>query len=267
MSCMEFENLVALSVSGDLDAGEAARVRAHLSDCAACRALAEDLSGDLERLQSAHREPADRVMLQQVRASVMRRLESEQNRWRPFGGLPALAWRWQWVAVTAAVAFLIAGAAWWLRPHAEPRTEVADAPAAGRARPDAPRDTGRQPPAPTPNLPANPGDPDTGLAAARDPRSAITNNRESLDVPPGAASDPVGALRTQNEPSKPPPLPAQPLAAESGEALPQQLKAELFVVSAEEPDDPPVEGVRVRLPTSNPGIVVYWLMDENEKGD
>jgi hypothetical protein len=62
-----------------------------------------------------------------------------------------------------------------------------------------------------------------------------------------------------------------PDSSESTAARAGQLQAELFVVSAGEPDAPPVEGVRVRMPSSNPDIVVYWLMDakdkDKEKGD
>jgi hypothetical protein len=63
---------------------------------------------------------------------------------------------------------------------------------------------------------------------------------------------------------------ARTLAAESGERSEERARqptAEFVLVPGEEPDAAPVESVKVRMPTSNPGIVVYWLMDERDKGD
>jgi hypothetical protein len=274
MTCAGFETLIALSVSGDLSAGEAARVEAHLNECMSCRALAEELTADLQWLQNAHRQPADGNTLHQVRARVMRQLEIKQSRWnRPFGGLTAFDWRWQWIAVTAAVAAVLAGIVWQGPPSAEPRSEIAaDALERGsRAAADLARNLARQTDAPAATSGPSDGVPEASVSAAAPPDEKRAREESSHGAP--ARPEPRPSPQTESalaaglavkEPS------ADTFEAESGERSEERARqptAEFVLVPGEEPDAAPVESVRVRMPTSNPGIVVYWLMDEKDKGD
>jgi hypothetical protein len=282
MSCAGFETLIALSVSGDLSAGEAARVETHLSECAPCRALAADLSADLQWFQNAHREPADHNTLHQVRTRVMRQLETRQSRWnRPFGGFTPLDWRWQWITVTAAVAVVLAGIVWQGRPSAELPTEItANAPGSGsRPAADLPRNPAPHSNANAPAAPRGASDrvPKPSVAAAARPaeKRAPAASRHSEPVTP----EPVQSPRPESGLTDNltagltdgPPLDESsagvPVAASGEHGKERAPTVEFVLVAGEEADAAPVESVRVRMPTSNPGIVVYWLMDEKDKGD
>ena len=52
MSCQEYQEQLTLYLLGDLDAGQAAQVRAHLETCAACRAAAGELERTLDLMRS-----------------------------------------------------------------------------------------------------------------------------------------------------------------------------------------------------------------------
>jgi Putative zinc-finger len=249
MSCENLEHLIALDVAGDLTARETGQVQAHLAGCEPCRMLAEELSADLQWLQSAHREPADRAALRRVRASVMRQLESEQTRRnRPFGGLIALGWRWRWVVVSAAVSVLLGGVAWWVRPAGDANTTLAV---------DASREK-QQPP-------AN-GAPGELARSADSRRPAPVATRKSERVP-----EPVRSVRPQREAE-----PVSRLARSSrtvspthaqagGVDLPQrdpQIEVVTATVPPLESQQAPTEAVMLKMPTSNPDIIVYWLMDD-----
>lgn len=253
MSCADFESLIALNVTGDLAAREAAQVQAHLNECDSCRALAEELSSDLQWLQSAHREPADHAALHQVRVSVMRQLESEQSRWnRPFGGLTALGWRWQWVAVSA-VAILLGGVAWWTRPSEQPTTTVAaDAPGV-ETQPHAANSLAEL--ADTVALPA-PGK-----------EKAVPEPDRTINQPP--ETDPSTSLARSEQATGS----ASGVLAQGGEQLESERQFEVVTAALPESQEVPSEAVMLKIPTSNPGIIVYWLMDdenqvaEDNKGD
>jgi hypothetical protein len=247
MNCAEFESLIALNVSGDVSVQEASRVQAHLNDCQPCRALAEDLSGGLKWLQAAHQEPANRAMLHEVRVRVMRQLESQQRRWdHPFGGLAVLGWGWRWVAVSAAAAVLLGGLAWWSRTHEPSRTTVATA---------RPVDTVESPPA-----------------------------ADSASLPPAGKEPALESSRPleprpQQGPATPPARPEQAAMPSAGsraadpEPLPTAGQIELVTAPVPESPEGPSETVMLKMPTSNPNIVVYWVVDdenqvtEDNKGD
>ena len=249
MSCENFEHLIALDVAGDLSARETGQVRAHLAGCEPCRMLAEELSADLQWLQSAHREPADRAALQRVRASVMRQLESEQTRRnRPFGGLIALGWRWRWVVVSAAVSVLLGRVGWWARPAGDPNITLAVDASRGKQQRLAD---------------GAPGD----LARSSGSRSgAPVAIRKSERVP-----EPVRSVRPQRE-AGPATRVARSDQAEpptraraDGVDLPrreQRIEVVITILPPAESQQAPSEAVMLKMPTSNPDIIVYWLMDD-----
>jgi hypothetical protein len=291
-NCGDFEALIALEVAGDLPAAEAAPVERHLNECEPCRRFAAEMAADLQWLQAAHQEPLDSAALHQVRVGVMRRLESEQNRWdRPFGGLTMLGWRWQWVA-TAAAAAIFSGFAWWgatlnrsavvaLSPRIESgiesrasergerNSQAAEDPAgdieshakqtseAALARGGAPSEDQS-----APGKSASPEDSTTPLVAAgqsgkpdseNHPASRGPSPRESAFVPRLARVDP--APEAASNPPRPP-----------TETLETGTQAEIVTALLNEPlDEEPTEVVMLKIPTSNPSIVVYWVMDEEKQ--
>jgi len=101
MRCAIWEERVALFAGGDLGAAEAAAVGRHLSECAACSALAADLRLELDELRETHREPLAPEHYAAVRGRVLAEL-AKSTRQRP-------AWAWAW---TAAVLAAAAAGAW-----------------------------------------------------------------------------------------------------------------------------------------------------------
>ena len=202
----------------------------------------------------------------------MRRLESGQGRSkRRFGGLSIAGWRWQWIAVPTAVAFFCAGIVWRVRTPAEPQTAVTAHPSSrGLEQPsDSRRNVADETAAATALRPhsgvAAPSF--SGAPLAPGERHARRESLHGIQASPRDVATAESGPETRlalDEPAR------RALAVESGEqdeGPTRQPQAELFLVRSEEPEAPLVEAVRVRMPTSNPGIVVYWLMDEKDKGD
>ena len=79
MSCPEFEADVALYAGGDLPALRAARIEAHLAECADCRALAGELLAGRELLGELREEPLEDAMVAQVRRRVLARVTAEER--------------------------------------------------------------------------------------------------------------------------------------------------------------------------------------------
>ncbi|MHC4916441.1 MAG: FecR domain-containing protein [Planctomycetota bacterium] len=105
MSCERYEELITLSVSGELSGEEGAELRGHLSACESCRlvmAREQKLWSMLARSREARGVPGavTERLLQQVRAQV-----PAVRRRRP------VAWRRWLVAAAAAAAFLLTLAA------------------------------------------------------------------------------------------------------------------------------------------------------------
>jgi anti-sigma factor RsiW len=71
MSCARLETDIALYAGGDLPDGRIARVAAHLSECAGCRALAQELRAGQAMLSGLRDEPLEGAMLAQVRRRVL----------------------------------------------------------------------------------------------------------------------------------------------------------------------------------------------------
>jgi len=71
MSCSKFETDIALYAGGDLAAGRIPRIEWHLAECAACRALAEELRAEQALLGELRDQPLEDAMLAQVRRRVL----------------------------------------------------------------------------------------------------------------------------------------------------------------------------------------------------
>lgn len=102
MTCAIWEERVALFAGGDLGAAEAAAVERHLSQCAACSALAADLRWELDALRQAHAEPLAAGHYAAVRGRVLAELAKPTPQ--------RVSWPWAWaaaLAVAAAAAVLV----------------------------------------------------------------------------------------------------------------------------------------------------------------
>jgi hypothetical protein len=289
MNCGDFEVLIALEVAGDLPAAEAAPVQRHLNECEPCRSFAAELAADLQWLQSAHQEPPDSAALHQVRVGVMRRLESEQRRWdRPFGGLTTLGWRWHWIAAAAAIA-IFGVLAWWGASLDRPAVVAVDAgmesgaPESGdrnsqRAedRPEATESQTNQ--KPEPNLAKGGVQSETQTAPAKSASPAgsspltprVAAGGET--VQPGPKNRQPLRRSSQHEVTSAPQLASldPAVSAPTGALqhgvgrLENESQAEIVTALLNEPLEQPTEVVMLKIPTSNPDIVVYWVMDEEK---
>ncbi len=276
MSCKDFEELIALDVAGDLPASDVTQVQKHLSQCSACRDFAAELSTDLEWLQSAHQETLDPAALHQVRVGVMCQLEAEQSRRTPpFGGLAAYGWRWQWVIATAAVAIVLGSLAWWNTSLERPQDAVAvDSEDPNQQRPET------EPPFERPA--------ESNVAKADPPVRVIEKKKAAISSPPARQDfdpDPLGETevnpaRTTTRPdealkdsSRAPQMaglaPRKAIAARkpepSFESLDSERRLEIVTAQLDEPQQEPAEAVMLKIPTSNPNVVVYWLMDNEQE--
>ncbi|MCX6996677.1 MAG: zf-HC2 domain-containing protein [Kiritimatiellaeota bacterium] len=99
MSCQDYQEQLTLYLLGDLEAGPAAQVCAHLETCAACRAAAGELERSLDLMRSAF--VVSPAVPAQLDAAHRRRVLRAKFRWGP---LP-----WQDLAKIAAVLLLSAG--------------------------------------------------------------------------------------------------------------------------------------------------------------
>ena len=89
MNCSIDEELLALSVSGDLDAEQSAFVSTHLKACGVCRIVASELEFSRQLLINALEEPAEED-LRSVRVAVNRRMAPRSPR-RLALAVPAIA--------------------------------------------------------------------------------------------------------------------------------------------------------------------------------
>ncbi len=103
MKCENAFELISASLDGELTAAEEARLREHLAQCPACRALQAELAG----LQAATQAGLETVAPPELKARIMDELPAQR---KPAGKV--VYWR-RWGAMAAAVA-LVALAAWQL---------------------------------------------------------------------------------------------------------------------------------------------------------
>jgi hypothetical protein len=99
LSCAIWEEQVALFAGGDLGMAEAAGVERHLSQCAACRALAADLRLELDGLREAHAEPLAAEHYTVVRGRVLAELAKPPRQ--------RVSSPWAWAAAVAVAAALV----------------------------------------------------------------------------------------------------------------------------------------------------------------
>jgi hypothetical protein len=123
MNCSHYQSLLSTYIDDGVRGNERAAIDAHLSSCAACRAVAEDLrsiramAGSLEPLI-----PAARVWNQLSAAAAA---QPRRSTWQWFGWRPVVA-----VAMTAVIAAGLWRVGTLLQPEGRPATapQTADAP-------------------------------------------------------------------------------------------------------------------------------------------
>ena len=119
MSCLQWEERVALYAGGDLAPVEAQGVECHLSECAGCQVLLSELRESLALVQEAHSEPLAEAHFAAVRARVMAEVE----------GRRVSRWRLVWAPAMAAAAAVLLGIL-WPRPELRMAVPIPPAPSA-----------------------------------------------------------------------------------------------------------------------------------------
>ena len=71
MSCVDWEERIALYAGGDLAAAEAQAVERHVAECGGCQLLLSGLRESLGLLREAHGEPVEAAHFAAVRARVI----------------------------------------------------------------------------------------------------------------------------------------------------------------------------------------------------
>jgi len=224
MSCAIWEEPVALFAGGDLEPAEAAGVERHLSECAACRALAADLQSNLDGLREAHREPLAREHYTAVRAGVLAELAKAPR--------PRMVSAWGWAGALAAAA-----AGVWL-------VWVAWRPAA-RVPADAPRGAA--------HVPAQSGA--DALARARHPRRAPESDRVSDRSRVGGAAVGLGRPARLALPHNETVFDLTVLPGPGSHALAMAESASLAPAESSSVH-------MVQLATDDPNVVIYLLLDD-----
>lgn len=108
MKCRHIQAQLLLFLEGELELGEAARVREHLRDCSRCGALAEELSETQDQVEVALRTAivAPATLEARVMATV-RRLPARRMQWPAF--TPPWGWQRRLVLAGAAASLVLAG--------------------------------------------------------------------------------------------------------------------------------------------------------------
>lgn len=127
MSCRRYRRSVALWTGGDLPAGRAARVEAHLAGCGECRALATEVRRVRATLAPSLESRVDDRALVEISAAVTTRIRAGARPTSP------VARRWTHVWAVGALALLVALGALVIRRAQQPSvTSTADV---GRSAP------------------------------------------------------------------------------------------------------------------------------------
>jgi hypothetical protein len=91
MSCVDWQERIALHAGGDAAPGEAAKVERHLGECAGCRMLRSEMSESLAALREVHGELPDAAHFTAVRARVIGELERRRQVWRRLAWISGVA--------------------------------------------------------------------------------------------------------------------------------------------------------------------------------
>jgi len=230
MSCRGMEQRIALQISGDLSPGDERAVLEHLAACESCARLAADLRNHLDEMRSWRAAPVDGVALAAVRRAVLSELESRRAR-----TLSPLAWiaassnlRWAAVGISILVAAFIA-ADWFEKTHS--RFPAGPAPMARVGTPPPTAEPARLP------------DRDARTAA---PRRELPHAKDNNPKPAG---DAIARRQVPAERNPPPPKTAA---------------RRIEVVSSHANGSPLYpKATLVKLASSDPDVVLYWLVESN----
>ena len=270
MSCRKFERLIALYVEGDLSDGEERRLRDHLEACPVCSHFADELRETQRLVKTVYRQPVAAALLRQVRARVMAEVQADRRyprRW--FDLILPRRWSWPYASAGIGVVLVLGGLGWWLAtPADESRVAVISPPAERQERdrfsagiaegPATARDQGARvsEDSGTPLMPISPAGKRAADRSARE-KAVRTPQPPSADREPGGegigAGNSGAAQKAAHEPAPQPP-----------DSDPSSPRIEIVSMGPTgDPSDPGEESVMLKIASSNPDILIYWVMESN----
>lgn len=231
MNCREMQERIALHVSGDLDFREERFVEDHLAACESCARLATGLRADLEAMRVLRAESADEGALAVVRLSVLETIESQRAQ-----TLSPLAWiitssNLRWAAAAVAILLVVIAGLRYAEDAATSGRKTESAGIIGvPAESSLPafKSTSKEPGA---------GQPKLAPIRATAPRLAIT----------------AKAQRNAIETEKPQTVPEDPAIAKRIEIIDSNANSDPLSPAA----------TLVKLKSSDPDVVLYWLVESN----
>ncbi len=230
MTCGRYESWIALAAGGDLHPRRVRRLEQHLAACENCREYAAAMADAREAFHALGQEVVWDADVQAVRTAVMSRVAEEQHR-------PRSGWRWM-LAPAAATAALILML--W-SGVIEPRPFEERGPIGRVARP--PQAEG---------VPHPRSVNETALAAARQP---LPRGRGSASVTEPRPSG-SGSLQSRHDAG----LAVTNIQSRAAEPRYSRTRPAIQVIAPRDPDG----DIVVRLETSDPKVVIYWVMQTGE---
>lgn len=259
MNCQRFDQWTALWVEGDLDARKQALVEEHVAGCSRCTEMARQLRASQQTLRALRQEFVEPGQLEAIRAGVLRELSTQEPAGRQwlgwiFGGRRA----WRYASLATLFFLAVGGAAWWLSVTPGPRREIV------REGPSiellvAPSDSVAQ---------AGSG---VGAVAERatDNFSSIQGVQHESGRLPTLLTDTPGsttatAASTIDEEPDTHDWPLVVPSLNDSDDGPRNLIVEEAVINpSADANGSEGDGVRLRLATNNPDVVLYWLVGGN----
>lgn len=239
MKCPKAQDLIALDVEGDLAEKQAPALRDHLAACPACAEFAQEMRESQWMLKSLGESGPENAVLLRARQTALEQIRFEQD--NPASPWSAWIARPRWVHATAGLAVLACLAAGWLALR-EPRssTVVAELPATQTQR-AASREK---------ELPVQM----ESVAAAHD-----------SNTPAAKAPSMPEAVKTNNPAERAEPAMAS-FFEEPAERVDEAPPAPRIEVVSINSDAASAEGgsetVLLNIASSDPNVLLYWVMDD-----
>ena len=234
MSCLRYEEWLALEAGGDLPPEKAAELSRHMSECGDCRRAAEELRASLAALRAFHQSPVAEERLDAARAVAFAELRAGRasSVWRRWATPQWLAPRW--AAAGLAMALAVTIALWNSRSADQDQQEkiVASKPAL---------------PSEASELPEEPERPIPSPDEERDKERTVSVEQPA--APP--------ALPPRHDKAEERPIRA------AAPTIPEPVITVVSLPDVDTGDSEEKQDAVLQVASSDPDITIYWLVGQN----
>ena len=236
MSCLRYEEWLALEAGGDLPPESAAELSRHMSECGNCRRAAEELRASLAALRAFHQSPVAEERLDAARAVAFAELRAGRasSVWRRWATPQWLAPRWAVAGLAMALAVTISF--WNTRSADQDQQEKIVA-----SNPVLPREPSE--------LPEEPEQPFPSPDEERDTERIV-----SVEQPAAPSALPPRHDKVEEQPIR------------AAAPVPEITEPAITVVSLPDSDSGNPEENQdtvLQVASSDPDITIYWLVGRN----